>query len=87
LKLADRYPMIKLNQEVVKYRTHGFNTSKSFKHKIKTIPYKLDAIDKYLESDFNNLDYKAKIVFWQALKSVYSLFSFTRPKTLITLLK
>jgi len=87
LKLADRYSIVKLDQEVIKYRTHSFNAGKSFKHKITSIPYKLNAIDKYLKSDFNNLDYKAKVVFWQTLKSVYSLFSFTRPKMLKTLLK
>jgi glycosyltransferase involved in cell wall biosynthesis len=87
LKLADRYSMVKLNEDVIKYRTHGFNASKSFEHKIKSIPYKLNAIDKYLQSDFNNIDYKVRVVFWQTLKAVYSLFSFTRPKTLKTLLK
>jgi len=87
LKLAQRYSMIKLNEDVIKYRTHNFNASKSFEHKIKSIPYKLEAIDKYLKSDYNNWDYKAKVIFWQTLKAVYSLVSFARPKTLIALLK
>ena len=46
-----------------------------------------EAIDKYLKSNMNNIDYKARMIFWSLMKAIYVEFSNTRTNSLLKYLK
>ncbi len=87
LRLAKKYSLVHVNEPVVKYRTDGNNASGFMSYRLGILKEKFDVVDNYLKSDLNNVDYKARIFFWAALKSIYSLIACHRPNFIMSKLK
>jgi len=86
IRLARAFGGKHIDETVANYRTHDENLSSTINYRLKSIKYRLQLVDKYIDGDLKKMEMKAKLLAVSLAKIGYlSVFS-RRPQILFDLL-